>query len=165
MADEDPLDRLDYYALLQLERSAPRDAVRAAFHRFAAKFHPDRHAGASLAKRDRAAQVYRRGAEAYKVLTDPAQRRAYDAGLARGRLRFDPQAEPPDEPKAVLSWPLKLRNPAARPFGVKAEQAYKRGDFGEAKVNLRLCASKDPGNPHVEAWLADIAERTRAPAP
>ncbi|MFM2420951.1 MAG: hypothetical protein RL385_5674 [Pseudomonadota bacterium] len=162
MSDTDPLDRLDYYALLQIPREATRDAVRAAFHRFASKYHPDKHTGdgASLSKVERAAHVYRRGAEAYKVLADPGRRRAYDAGLREGVLRFDPNAPVREDPAAVLAWPLKVQNPVARPFAVKAEQAFKAGDVGAAKVNLKMVASKDPGNPYAAAWLALLAERS-----
>ena len=84
----DPLEQLDYYTLLQVPDDASTDQIRAGFHRFAAKYHPDRFAGAGAepAKVERAAQIYRRGTEAYKVLTDPRRRKLYDAGLAEGRL-------------------------------------------------------------------------------
>ena len=162
MAEQpDPLEQLDYYTLLQIEQGASVDQVRAAFHRFAAKYHPDRFqgAGAVQAKIERAAQIYRRGAEAYKVLCDGPRRKLYDAGLALGALRFDPNAEPPRSPAAVGQWPIKVKSPVARPFAIKAEQAFKAGDFATAKVNLKLTLSKDPGNPQVEVLLAEV-ERT-----
>lgn len=162
MADQpDPLEQLDYYTLLQIEQDATVDAIRAAFHRFAAKYHPDRFlgAGAEHAKVERAAQIYRRGAEAYKVLCDGPRRKAYDAGLARGTLRLDPNAEPPPPPAAVGQWPIKVKNPVARPFATKAEQAFKGGDLSTAKVNLKLALSKDPGNAQIEVLLAEVERR------
>jgi curved DNA-binding protein CbpA len=162
MAEEpDPLERLDYYTLLQVEAEASADQVRQAFHRFAAKYHPDRFlgGGAEPAKVERAAQIYRRGAEAYKVLCDPARRRLYDAGLARGLLRFDANAEPPPQPAVLGQWPIKVRSPVARPFATKAEQAYKAGDFGTAKVNLKLALAKDAGNAQIELLLSDVEQR------
>jgi curved DNA-binding protein CbpA len=135
--------------------------VRQAFHRFAAKYHPDRFlgGGAEEAKIERASQIYRRGAEAYKVLTDPQTRRLYDLGLARGQLRFDANAEPPPPPAVVGQWPIKVKNPVARPFATKAEQAFKAGDFGAAKVNLKLALAKDAGNAQIEVLLAEAERR------
>jgi curved DNA-binding protein CbpA len=157
----DPLEQLDYYTLLQVEPEATVDAIRAAFHRFAAKYHPDRFlgAGAEQAKIERAAQIYRRGAEAYKILCDGPRRKVYDAGLARGALRFDPNAQQPAAPAAVGQWPIKVKNPVARPFATKAEQAFKAGDFGTAKVNLKLALSKDAGNAQIEVLLAEVERR------
>lgn len=162
MAEQpDPLEQLDYYTLLQVEASASVDQVRQAFHRFAAKYHPDRFlgGGAEPAKVERAAQIYRRGAEAYRVLCDPGLRRQYDAGLARGQLRYDPNAEAPPPPAVVGQWPIKVKSPVARPFATKAEQAYKAGDFGNAKVNLKLALAKDPGNAQIELLLRDVDSR------
>lgn len=157
----DPLEQLDYYTLLQVPEDAPADQIRQAFHRFAAKYHPDRFTGggADQATVERAAQIYRRGAEAYKVLTDPRRRKLYDAGLKEGRLRFDPNAAPPPEPVSIHKWPIQVKSPLARPFALKAEQLYKAGDYGNAKTNLKLALQKDRGNPQIEALLADIEQR------
>lgn len=162
MAEQpDPLEQLDYYTLLQIEQDATVDAIRAAFHRFAAKYHPDRFlgAGAEQAKVERAAQIYRRGAEAYKVLCDGPRRKAYDAGLSRGALRFDPNAEPPPAPAALGQWPIKVKSPVARPFAIKAEQAFKAGDFASAKVNLKLALAKDAGNAQIALLLTEVDRR------
>ena len=59
----DRLDQLDYYALFSIERGASADAIRAAVHAFARRYHPDRFAAAPEAKRERAETIYRRGAE------------------------------------------------------------------------------------------------------
>lgn len=157
----DPLEKLDYYTLLQVAQGATADEVRHAFHRFAAKYHPDRFAGsgADAKKVERAAQIYRRGAEAYKVLCDVQRRTQYDAGLARGQLRFDPAAEPAAPAPAVGQWPIKVKNPAARPFATKAEQAFKAGEMGNAKVNLRMALSKDAGNAQIELLLGEVERR------
>lgn len=160
----DPLEQLDYYTLLGLEPEVSTDDVRRAFHRFAAKYHPDRFVagGAGPDKVERAAQIYRRGAEAYKVLTDPRQRKAYDAQLANGQLRFDATAEPAPEPTVKNRWPIKVKNPMARPFAVKAEQAYKASDWGSAKVHLRMALSKDTGNAQLTLLLAEVEQKLAA---
>jgi curved DNA-binding protein CbpA len=161
MSEPDPLETLDYYTLLSVEASAGPDAIRHAFHQFAAKYHPDKFTarGADPAHVERANQIYRRGAEAYKVLTDPRRRKLYDGQLAQGKLRFDALAEAPAEAPALNRWPIKVKNPMARPFATKAEQAYKAGDWGNAKVNLRMALSKDAGNPQIALLLAEVEHK------
>ncbi|MEY4510799.1 MAG: hypothetical protein RLZZ450_2921 [Pseudomonadota bacterium] len=162
MADTepDPLEALDYYTLLSIDASATPDDVRRAFHRFAAKYHPDRFlsVGAGASKVERANQIYRRGAEAYKVLTDGPRRKLYDVQLSQGKVRFDANAEAPPEPTQLNKWPIKVKSPMARPFATKAEQAYKAGDWGTCKVNLRMALSKDAGNAQIALLLVEVEQ-------
>ena len=97
------------------------DQVRRAFHQFATKYHPDQFQknGAEERKVERAAQIYRRGAEAYRILCDPKRRKAYDVGLTLGKVRFDASAEPVPEAAVLGKWPIKVKNPIARPFATK----------------------------------------------
>ena len=157
---DDRLDQLDYYDLLQVETSATADEVRRAFHAFAAKFHPDRFAGAPPEKQERAAHIYRRGAEAYRVLLDPEQRRAYDAQRARGKLRLDPE-EKTDRGGAPTG-SLAIRSPRARPFAQKAVEAVKKGDWATARLNLKLALQHEPGNALLEARLAEVEQNLKA---
>ncbi|MBN8613916.1 MAG: DnaJ domain-containing protein [Deltaproteobacteria bacterium] len=89
----DRLDQLDYYALLEVEQSASVDQIRAAFRKFALKFHPDRHVDGGHEKVERATRIYRRGSEALETLVDPTKRKAYDVVLARGELRLTADAQ------------------------------------------------------------------------
>jgi curved DNA-binding protein CbpA len=157
----DPLEQLDYYSLLQVPKDANSDQVRDAFHAFAARYHPDKFQGAGAEDRkiERAAQIYRRGAEAYRVLCNPRQRKQYDQGLAAGRVRFDANAAPPEQAPFVGQWPIKVKTPLARPFATKAEQLYKSGDFGNCKTNLKLALQKDKGNAQIELLLKDVEAR------
>lgn len=162
----DPLEQLDYYTLLQLEPVATADEVRRAFHVFAARYHPDKflRSGSEPVHVERAAQIYRRGAEAYKVLTDPKRRKAYDGQLSRGKLRYDANEEPPPPSGgAATAWPIRVKNPMARPFATKAEQAFKARDWGNCKVNLKMALSKDGGNPQITALLAEVEQKLSVP--
>ena len=146
----------DYYALLGVPRDATSDAVRKAFHELARKYHPDRWTGQPDA--ERAGAIYRRGAEAYRVLMDSADRVRYDQGLARGEVRLAPAATETGgrtPPASVTT----IKNPKARPYWQKAQQAIKAGDFKTAKLNLRLALNFDPGNPMIEASLKDVESR------
>lgn len=65
----------DYYAALGVARDASADDIKRAFRRIARESHPDANPGDPSAE-DR----FRRAAEAYEVLSDPARRAAYDRG-------------------------------------------------------------------------------------
>jgi DnaJ-class molecular chaperone len=148
----------DYYALLGIASNATADQVRAAFHDVARRYHPDRFSGHAEDERSKAGDIYRRAAEAYRVLMDSAERVRYDAGLARGEVRLGPApvetgGRPP--PAMVTS----IKNPKARPFWQKAQESIKAGDFKAAKLNLTLAKNADPDNPMIEAALADVLSK------
>lgn len=75
-----------YYALLQVDPAAEPEVIESAYRRLARKYHPDVNASPDAHARMRAIN------EAYRVLSDPARRAAYDrllgrAGLAPGHGR------------------------------------------------------------------------------
>jgi curved DNA-binding protein CbpA len=128
------LDALDYYTLLGIERDADRAEVRAAFRRFALRYHPDRFAGEPPERQARALAIYRRGAEAVDVLGDAEQRAAYDAVLGTGEKRLTDDAvatlkrmakpaakAPPPAPKPAKG--ASLRPPPGTSPGVLAAGA------------------------------------------
>ena len=158
---DDPLDALDYYALLRIDETANADDVRRAFHEFALRYHPDRFAGAEDEKRERAASIYRRGAEGYRVLTDPEQRKRYDRGLLDGKVRYD---EPQSSPSAMRpgSGAIDVRNLRARPFLQKALEMIKASDFKGAKLNLALALNYEPDNAGLLAKLEEVKQKLAA---
>lgn len=151
----DRLELLDYYTLLGLEPDATTDDIRRAFHVFALKFHPDNHASADPEKLARATQIFRRGAEAYRVLLDPGARKRYDEGLDQGELRLNPEkARATKTPSAV-----QRINRKAHPFWKKAEAAMKREDWQTAKLNLNIAKQHDPDNATITAALETVKQR------
>ena len=64
-------DFVDYYELLQLSSGADSETIERVFHYFAKKFHPDNK---DTGDTDR----FRLIVEAYRALTDPETRAAYD---------------------------------------------------------------------------------------
>ena len=133
----DRLDLLDYYTLLRIETNVPSDGIQAAFHAFARRYHPDRFANDSKAKRERAAQIYRRGAEGYRVLMNPRSRKDYDAGLHKGNLRLEHQSDDATRRSRPKN-PWSVSNARARPFAAKALRAYNNKDYRTALLNLKL---------------------------
>ncbi len=65
---------VDLYILLGVSRSASGAEIRRAYRRLALQHHPDRAGAAS-------AETFARIAEAYRMLSDPTARSAYDAHL------------------------------------------------------------------------------------
>jgi curved DNA-binding protein CbpA len=156
------LDRLDYYELLQVERTASADDVRSAFHAFAETFHPDGHVGASQAARAGLEQIFRRGTEAYWVLADPKLRAAYDAGMdgaaPRIRMAFSPSSVPP-APERLED---RVHSPSARPFARRAEELVLAGDYKQAKLHIMLATSREPENDALRDYLAFIEQTIAA---
>ncbi|KAJ1821690.1 hypothetical protein LPJ56_001089 [Coemansia sp. RSA 2599] len=70
-------DSADYYAALNVSRTASTEDIRDAYRRLSRIFHPDRHQSAE--QRQWAQRQFQTTQRAYEVLTDPAKRAAYDA--------------------------------------------------------------------------------------
>ncbi|HIE50924.1 MAG TPA: hypothetical protein EYP85_04120 [Armatimonadetes bacterium] len=64
--------QLDYYAILEVSPDADEKAIKAAYRRLAAKFHPDVNPSPEAAERMKLIN------EAYRVLRNPAWRLSYD---------------------------------------------------------------------------------------
>jgi DnaJ-class molecular chaperone len=70
----------DHYAALGLRSSATLADIKKAFRQQASLHHPDRNTSPDAPQRFRVVQ------EAYDVLSDPAQRKAYDDNRQRNLL-------------------------------------------------------------------------------
>lgn len=70
----DPNDSLDPYAVLGIQRDAGAERVRKAYRRAAFQSHPDRNPG----RETEARKTFERVQEAYRVLSDPLERAAWD---------------------------------------------------------------------------------------
>ena len=93
------LKKNDYYATLQVHPRAAEQVIAKAYRELCKLYHPD--AGGSF-------EQMRRLNEAYDVLKDPEQRRAYD--LQNGRITFRllrqemPKKAPPRRPEVGMPW-------------------------------------------------------------
>ncbi|EIE18163.1 DnaJ-domain-containing protein [Coccomyxa subellipsoidea C-169] len=71
--------RVDYYALLGVERDAPPEAIKRAYYVLARKYHPDKNRGDPTAN-----ERFQQLGEAYQVLGNAELRARYDANGADG---------------------------------------------------------------------------------
>ncbi len=65
--------QVDYYELLECERTADAGMIKASFRKLAMKYHPDKNAGCKNSE-----SKFKAVNEAYDVLKDPQKRAAYD---------------------------------------------------------------------------------------
>ncbi|HEX4335998.1 MAG TPA: J domain-containing protein [Polyangiaceae bacterium] len=133
------VDDSSYYELLGVLDLADGAAIQAAFHEFALAFHPDGHEDGTEAERTAARYVFRRGAEAYRVLSDPDLRGRYDLALASGHLRLIG-----GEPSHRVETKTNLRSledlcetPAAKLLARRADEQINLGKLEEARWMLQ----------------------------
>jgi curved DNA-binding protein CbpA len=151
------LEDSNYYEILDLLELADDDAIRASFKTFSLAFHPDMHLDSPEEYRHLARRIFQRGAEAYRVLSDPTLRSAYDLALAQGRLRLVEGATsraPPASPGSKSGAPTSAaprartledvaRTPAAKLSASKAERDITLGDFESARRYLKEALAQD----------------------
>src|SRR5689334_11174224 len=84
MASQDWFEK-DFYATLGVAQDADAAAIKKAYRKLARDLHPDHNVGDT-----RAEERFKEIGEAYAVLSDPEQRREYDAirAMSHGGARF-----------------------------------------------------------------------------
>lgn len=65
--------KLDFYALLELEKTATQEEVKSQYRKLALRWHPDKNGGS-----EEATERFKLVSEAYSVLSNPERRRHYD---------------------------------------------------------------------------------------
>lgn len=65
----------DYYAVLDVAKTATADEIKKAYRQLAIKYHPDKNPGNPEAE-----EKFKEVAEAYEILSDAAKRKSYDVG-------------------------------------------------------------------------------------
>ena len=121
-----------HYELLGLETSADADAIKKAFRREIARYHPDKviHLGAEFQEMaaTRAAEL----TVAYKTLTDPALREEYDSSILVGAAATPstprPASQESFEPPLPGPKPDRDHQTPSPPAGNKARFAAERAD-------------------------------------
>lgn len=170
------LDSISYYELFSVPTDSTSDRIRDAFHSFAESFHPDVHQWRHPSEQAGISYIFKRGTEAYRVLSDPQLRVRYDEALAGGILRPESLVVDLDGPRSKSMAPGggapgaggrlvdKVRTPGARPFVLRVEELAKKGDPQQAKLQLVMAMHMDPKNPALEAYAKELDEAIKAKA-
>lgn len=128
----------DYYEVLGVARDADEQTIKAAFHRLARRYHPDRSTEPDAEER------FKEVTEAYAVLSDPAKRADYDAGGSTPPFRMTAEDRPRDiDLRDLLDAGLDLGGSVfARLFNVSGDAGGipSRGPDVHADVEVPLSA-------------------------
>ncbi len=151
------LDAHSYYELLGVPSNASADAIRDAYYELARWIHPDRHARATTDERWAFTRLYARIGEAYRVLSLPEQRQAYDRGLASGKLRFDRESELATRPATDP------RTDQGRDLYGRALALREQGDRRAARALLDLARQLEPTSRAILELLAQVQPGTTKP--
>jgi curved DNA-binding protein CbpA len=163
------LDDLSYYELFAVGEEASADEIHEAFHVFCDTFHPDRHVIRSEEERGALLAIFKRGTEAYAVLSDVGLRAQYDEqrvnrpSVRPVRMTFSLSRPPSVGPPAGASIEDHVRSAAARPFARRADELLRKGDLRQAKLQLVMANHMDPDNEGLEAALRDVEQKLGSP--
>lgn len=110
----------DVYTVLGVYPDASDDELREAFRALAADLHPDRHMGAPVATKDQVAARMAEVTNAWRQVSTPEKRHAYD--LVRARAVSSPR----DVPTDVRATAAPRRRPAPRPVVERGRRVSER---------------------------------------
>lgn len=133
------------FTVLELGPDASSDDIKAAYHRLAKRWHPDRFAGEEKAQ---AEQRFRELAEAFSSLKDPEKRLAFMHQL--------PKVEPTASQDRPANNALE-RSP--EDWAEMARKAFEEGQVDQARALIHYAIRMDECKPKYHALLATIIER------
>lgn len=149
------------YEILEISPGASADEIKAAYHRLAKKWHPDRFNGA---EKEEAERRFRQLAESFNMLKDSSRRdEVTRTGQAANTPPQTPQSAVPttiqlDQPTAPKTVPVHERT--ASDWYEDAKKAFEDRDYDRALglVQYSLRMNADKAEPHV--LLAKVLDAT-----
>jgi len=141
------LERLDYYAVLDLEQGASAEQIAAAFTALVRRWHPDRLSPELSDLKEVSMRVFARMTEAHRALAHPASRQEYDRSIGIGEVAGDSE-------QAQIERVLR----AAESFQ-KAEILMRKRDLEGAERMAALAVAGDKDQPEYAALFAWIRAR------
>jgi curved DNA-binding protein CbpA len=82
----------NYYELLNVERTASQEEIRAGYQAALATYQPGSLAAYSLVTEEERGLILERIREAYQTLRDPTRKKAYDLALLKRSSYYSPKA-------------------------------------------------------------------------
>jgi curved DNA-binding protein CbpA len=149
----------NYYEILRLKPGATDKDIKAAFHQFALRFHPDQHVDLGGEVTEAAAELFKRGVEAYNILIKRELRARYDAGLKKGRLRMNADEKPSvPPPPQMRTLEMIAKTPAGKKLAAKADRLLTIGKLEDARVQLTSAYQQEPTNTELHERLQLLYE-------
>jgi curved DNA-binding protein CbpA len=141
----------NYYEILRIYPGANDGEIKAAFHAFALRFHPDKLVDDGDEVVDAASELFKRGVEAYNILIKKDLRERYDVELKKGRLRLDidkrPSAPPPPP---IRTLEMIAKTEKGKKFAAQADRLIAIGRLEDARIQLQTACQVEPSNEELE---------------
>ena len=140
-----PRKLMNPFNILEIPPDASPEDIKAAYHRLAKRWHPDRYTGA---EKDEAEARFRELAEAFSMLKDPAK-----------RLALQQQMPKAQSPAAVDREPESAQERTPEDWAAMAKAAFEEGKVDQARALIHYAIRLDDGKAPYHALLASILER------
>jgi tetratricopeptide (TPR) repeat protein len=140
------------FEVLEIPPDASPEDIKAAYHRLAKQWHPDRFTGPEKAE---AEARFRQLAEAFSTLKDPGKRLALQqqmprpaaVSVAKEKEKEKDQDREGGQERTAEDW------------ATMAKEAYDEGRVDQARALIHYAIRMDDTKPHYHALLATILER------
>ncbi|PID38092.1 MAG: hypothetical protein CSA65_08840 [Proteobacteria bacterium] len=157
----DNLATRDYFELLGVSRQESAAAVKDAYFQRSIDFHPDRFMQLDDRElRQHIYEVFMRITEAFKVLSDPDARAAYEQQLStdsKPALRYDNLGR--TKRSVAEDDQLLASSPAGRKYANLAKVAERKGNLKLARMYLTLASQCEPSSEAIREHLDEITHR------
>jgi tetratricopeptide (TPR) repeat protein len=141
------------FDVLEIPTDASPEDIKAAYHRLAKQWHPDRYTGAA---KEEAEGRFRELAEAFSTLKDPGKRLALVQQMPRSAPA--PAAAPPRE-KEKEKDPDSPQERTAEDWVNMAKEAFEGGRVEQAQALIHYAIRLDEKKPQYHALLATYLEQ------
>ncbi len=160
------LDRRNYYEILRAPADASPAEIKSAFHAFSLLYHPDLYVDSPEEVGVVAAEIFKRGVEAYRCLSRRETRARYDRAVARGKIRIEPSLPstrpPPPVPRTLE---MIARTPRAKKLADRADRLIAIARLDDARIQLVSACQCEPDNRELAERLAFLHEALALEAP
>ena len=136
------------FEVLEIPADASAEDIKAAYHRLAKQWHPDRYSGQ---EKEAAESKFRELAEAFSMLKDPARRLTLQQ-----QQPVRPQAAAPAAPTRE---PEAARERTPEDWAAMARAAFSEGKVDQARALIHYAIRMDGGKAAYHALLASIIEQ------
>ncbi|TVQ79441.1 MAG: hypothetical protein EA369_04730 [Bradymonadales bacterium] len=156
------IESLNHYQVLKLDPMAGDEEIREAFHNEAISFHPDQYFSEKNPElSELAKKIYSRVVAAYRELSSPELRAAYDKKMNINSGRIESAEEPVDEDAitSVKRKPTWAQKGPGEKFFQLAEKAYASRDLRSALMNVQIALGSEPDNPQYQRFQKELEKQ------